>query len=86
MFNERQKEFKVGDIIIAKNLLGEQKYEVTRVTKTQAICEIKRENGTGFTVKYKRKYSVCGNGDYYDVIPIPFIKWYANKYTVVSKD
>ena len=86
MFNERQKEFKVGDVIIVKNLLGEQKYEVTRVTKTQAICEIKRENGTGITVRYKREYSVCGSGDYYDVTPIPFIKWYANKYTVVSKD
>lgn len=85
MFNAEQKEFKVGDVIIVSNWYGKTKYEVTRVTKTQAICEIKRENGTGFTVKYKRKYSVCGSGNCL-VTPVPFINWSTNEYTVVSKD
>ena len=86
MFGKEQKKFNVGDVIIVKNWLGEQKYEVTRVTKTQAICEIKRKDGTGFTARYKREYSVCGSGDYYYVTPIPFIEWNTNKYIVVSKD
>ena len=85
MFNEKQKEFKVGDVIIVKNWFGKRKHEVTRVTKTQAICEIKREDGTGFTVKYKRKYLV-GESGYCHVTPVPFIEWNTNEYTVVSKD
>ena len=85
MFYEEQKEFKVGDVIIVKSWAGKHKYEVTRVTKTQAICEVKREDGTGFTAKYKRKYSVYGSGNYH-VTPVPFIRWNTNEYTVVSKD
>ena len=85
MFDEEQKEFKVGDVIIVKNWTGKRKYEVTRVTKTQAICEVKRDDGTGFTVKYKKKYLAYGSG-YCHVTQVPFISWNNSEYIVVSKD
>ena len=51
-----KREFKVGDKIVKKNWYGTTTLKVTRVTKTQAICEVKRADGTGYVDKYRKEY------------------------------
>lgn len=86
MFETENKEFKVGDIIVTKNFTGIYKKIVTRVTKTQAICDVKRADGTKYTAKYKKTYEVYGN-KHFHVRPIPYIKWdYQNEYSVITKE
>ena len=85
MFNAEKKEFKVGDVIVVKNWAATYRYEVTRVTKTQAICDIRRKNGTGYTAKFRKEYSKYDNGAFH-ITPIPRIEWNTNEYTVISED
>ena len=84
MFGEAKKSFEVGDIIVTKNFTGTYKKIVTRVTKTQAICDVTRPDGTGYTAKYKRDYAELYGG-YAMVTPIPRIEWDQNKYMVIPK-
>ena len=79
-----KKEFKVGDVITVKNCFTTYKIKVTRVTKTQAICDVKRKDGTGYTAKYKKEYTTYGTGPC-DLSPIPRIEYDFNEYTVTPK-
>ena len=67
----------VGDVIVATTLLGQRKFTVTRVTKTQAVCD---DNNY---IKFKREYSYENgyvrirrvsqdrwNGSTYELIPV----------------
>lgn len=82
---EEKKEFKVGDIIVIKNFATKYSIPVTRVTKTQAICEVKRKDGTGYVQKFRKTYEVS-KGKHFYLDPIPRIEWNTNEYTVISKD
>ena len=89
MFDEIKRDFKVGDVIVVKNFINTYSIKVTRVTKTQAICVVKRKDGTGYTAKYKKTYSFtnCHDGTkHFYVTPIPRIEWNTNEYTVISED
>ena len=85
MFDTVRKKFEVGDIIITKNFTGAYKKTVTRVTKTQAICDVIRPDGTGYVAKYRRDYEVWEDGKCY-VVPIPRIEWDQNEYSVIAKE
>lgn len=80
-----KKEFKAGDIIVIKNFTGKHSITVTRVTKTQAICEVRRKDGTGYVQKFRKTYEVS-KGKHFYLTPIPRIEWNTNEYTVISKD
>ncbi len=79
--------FQVGDVIITKSWYNTYPRTVTRVTKTQAICEVKREDGTGYISKFRKEYLVTKTGDkvHYTVTPVPRIDWNTNEYTVIPK-
>lgn len=79
------KEFKVGDVLVVKNCFNTYKHTITRVTKTQAICDVKRSDGTGYTARYRKVYEDYENGKFH-VDPIPYNMWNMNEYTVVPKD
>ena len=79
-----KKELKVGDVITVKNCFTTYKVTVTRVTKTQAICDVKRKDGTGYTAKYKKEYTRYGTGQCY-LSPIPRIEYNFNEYIVTPK-
>lgn len=85
MFETENKEFKVGDVIVVKNCFTTYKLTVTRVTKLHAICDVKREDGTGYTAKFKKVYSVGNSGRCF-VRPVPRIEWNTNEYTVISNN
>jgi hypothetical protein len=85
MFNVVKKQFEVGDIIVTKNFTGTYKRIVTRVTKTQAICDVKRSDGTGYAAKFRRGYDLYPNGGAH-VTPNPYIEWDMNEYSVIAKD
>ncbi len=85
MFETENKEFKVGDVIVVKNCFTTYKFTVTRVTKLHAICDVKREDGTGYTQKFKRGYSVFHNNKAI-VSRVPRIEWDQNEYTVISNN
>lgn len=90
MRNKSEKrEFKVGDKIVKKNWYGTTTLKVTRVTKTQAVCEVKRANGSGYVDKYRKEYSVYfgedGNIEYYSLTEIPRIEYNTNNYSVISE-
>ncbi len=80
-------EFHVGDVIVTRNWYNTYPRTVTKVTKTQAICEVKREDGTGYISKFRKEYLVTKTGDkvHYTVTPIPRIDWNTNEYTVIPK-
>ena len=89
MWNKSEKrEFKVGDKIVKKNWYGTTTLKVTRVTKTQAICEVKRADGTGYVDKYKKEYYVHfgedGKVNDYSVTEIPRIQFNTNNYSVIT--
>lgn len=84
MFDSVKKNFEVGDIIVTKNFMGTYKTLVTRVTKTQAICEVKRADGTGYIAKYRREYVKYPTGTVF-ITPIPRIDWDTNEYSVIAK-
>ena len=78
MWNKSEKrEFKVGDKILKENWYGTTTLKVTRVTKTQAICEVKRADGTGYVDKYRKEYYVY-------LTEIPRIEYNTNKYSVIT--
>ena len=85
MFDTEKKEFKVGDVIITKNWCTTYKRTVTRVTKLHAVCDIVREDGTGYTTKFKKEYQVYKDGKAH-LTPVPRIDWDQNEYTVISKE
>ena len=58
------KEFKVGDVLVVKNCFNTYKHTITRVTKTQAICDVKRSDGTGYTARYRKVYEDYENGKF----------------------
>lgn len=82
--DEAKKIFEVGDVIVVKNWATTFKLTVTRVTKLHAICDVKREDGTGYTQKFKRDYSVFHNNKAF-VRRVPRIEWDQNEYTVIPK-
>ena len=84
MFDEAKKIFEVGDVIVVKNCFNTFSVTVTRVTKLHAICDVKREDGTGYTMKFKRDYSVFYNKTAF-VRRVPRIEWDQNEYTVIPK-
>ena len=84
MFDEAKKTFEVGDVIVVKNWATTFKLTVTRVTKLHAICDVKRKDGTGYTQKFKRDYSVFYNNKAF-VRPVPSIEWDQNEYMVIPK-
>lgn len=84
MFDEAKKFFEVGDVIVVKNWATTFKLTVTRVTKLYAICDVKRKDGTGFTMKFKRDYSVFHDNKAF-VRRVPRIEWDQNEYTVIPK-
>ena len=84
MFEEAKKTFEVGDVILVKNWVNTYKLTVTRVTKLHAICDVKREDGTGYTQKFKRDYSVFHNNKAF-VRQVPRIDWDQSEYTVIPK-
>ena len=91
MFEVRKtekKEFKVGDMIITKNFTGISKRFVTRVTKTQAICVVKRADGTSYTAKYRKEYEVweCDGKKHFHVDPVPRIEWDMNERSVITRE
>lgn len=84
MLDSVEKQFKVGDKIVEKTWLGTHTYEVTRVTKTQAVIKF-NEHCEG---KYRINYRVydLGNGmKSYSVTPIPRIEWNTTQYEVIEK-
>ena len=82
-----KKEFQVGDVIVKKNWYNTERLVVTRVTKTQAVCEVKRDNGTSYKYKYKKEYSFINNAiNLAHVIPVPYIKWNTTEYYVYPKN
>ena len=83
MFDEVKKTFEVGDVIVVKNWATTYSLTVTRVTKLHAICDVKREDGSGYTAKFKRDYSVFHNKAF--VRRVPRIEWDQNEYTVIPK-
>ena len=83
-----KREFKVGDKIVKKNWYATTTLTVTRVTKTQAICEVKRADGTGYVDKYRKEYYVYFDEDgkeYYSLTEIPRIEYNTNNYRVISE-
>ncbi len=89
MRKSEKREFKVGDKIVKKNRYGTTTLKVTRVTKTQAVCEVKRADGTGYVDKYRKEYSVYfdedGKIEYYSLTEIPRIEYNTNDYSVISE-
>lgn len=85
MLNIEKKEFKVGDVIVVKNWATTYKLTVTRVTKLHAVCDVKREDGSGYTAKFKKEYEVTNSGNCF-VTPVPRVSWNTNTYTVISKN
>ena len=79
-----KKEFKVGDVITVKNCFTTYKITVTRVTKTQAICDVKRKDGAGYTAKFKKEYTTYGTDKCF-LSPIPRIEYNFNEYSVTPK-
>ena len=85
MFDEVKKIFEVGDVIVVKNCFTTYSLTVTRVTKLHAICDVKREDGSGYTAKFKRDYLVFYNNKA-SVRRVPRIEWDQNEYTVIPKN
>lgn len=97
MFKEEKREFKVGDILLVSSWASICKYKVTRVTKTQAICEVKRSDGTSFSSKYRKEYTVVSNDDgkfetdengrlMIFVHPIPYEQWNTKDYYLIPNE
>lgn len=87
MVDLEKRKFEVGDVIVIKNWYNTTKIQVTRVTKTQAVCEIKRPDGTGYTRKYKIEYiPFAENDNRAHVFPIPRTEWNTNEYYVYPKE
>ena len=56
MIESEYREFEVGDVIVSKSWYSTEKRVVTRLTKTQAICDVKRDDGTSYSSRFKKKY------------------------------
>ena len=84
-----KREFKVGDKIVKKNWYCTTTLKVTRVTKTQAVCEVKRADGTGYVDKYRKEYYVYfdkeGKVSHYSLTEIPRIEYNTNEYSVITE-
>lgn len=83
MFDYNKRTFEVGDVVIVKNWATEQRLRVTRVTKLHAICEVKRADGSGYSIKFKREYGVSTSGCCF-VSRVPRISFDMNEYKVIQ--
>lgn len=80
------REFEVGDVIVSKSLYSTEKRVVTRVTKTQAICEVKRDDGTGYISRFKKKYCVLDGNHRVHLDCVPYIRFSTTEYFVYPKN
>lgn len=79
-----KKEFNVGDTVVIENWATTLSVDVTRLTKTTAVC--RTENG--YEYKFKKEYEACEREDgsmFYYVYPVPRIRWNTNRYSVIAK-
>ena len=80
-----EKEFKVGDRILVTPRFGNPyTLTVTRLTKTQAVCEwIRKTDGMKLSEKFRKTYHT--NGEWCNLTPVPLEEWPTNTYKVIEK-
>ena len=76
MSNEK-KLLEVGDKILIENWMMKRIVTITRVTKTMAVANVKRKDGTTYDYKFNRE---CYDGN---VVPKPYIQFDTTKRTLL---
>lgn len=69
----------VGDKVLIKNWMGKKVVTITRVTKTKAVAQIKRADGTSYNYNFNR-YAIDNR-----VCPKPYIDFDTTTRTLIKK-